>query len=1010
MKIAVKGGAGGLNTFNYAYNNRNSKGFFLPYCGGGLYIHQSTVSIQNSHFTSNQPCYQDAGGAITVRNGVLNVVGSIFSKNSGYQGGAIHMIQDSPNFIKQKVKSKNRNESSLNKRISGIFSGTQMFDNADVDIHDDDYIKTENTSFTGNQAFAQGRAIFLKDLVNAEGQLALIHGCIFYGNMGEQGAAIWADNTSISINKSRFDSNTALLYGGSFYFKKVQLIMVETELFNNSAGVYGSSMVTVASKANITEVVFIGNQKCEVLQSGAQLYILTSTIALTEVSLETTPQNCHPLTFDNFMFLATYSNAIEYDGFSMVCPQDYQAVVKTSLDGFQNDKDREVYRIDKSRLSFDFIFTCKIVPSGSYILGKSSLEVVSHTIKYHNNEIKPCPIPGGNCTHGLRPLDGFWGPFIKGGTAHFIKCAPELCCMGSECHGNTSCEEHNNRAGVLCTECKEGYSESMFSDQCVENAKCSMSLFIAVEIVLPIVIVSLSILLGGLKQVTKFYSFLKSMRHVRGGPEFTESIEGLAENDGPNEGGKYVFLLTFCIFQIAYYVQDATLYHVELPDNDIFLPEFLDAKFMRNIFSLHAQILSAFSKEACWKDIHPIGKILLNTSVYLCILLWFPLLYSVLFGVIPFCKTMCRCCSRPAQEGANSAQVAAYQSATLAQEGANAGVQVAAHQPARCCASIKIKRNFTVGFLTLSMLFYQGITQAALQMVQCVELDTPVLLIDANTKCYTNWWQYTIWIFIGGIYSVPLPLYIMFMPYALEKGFFGVTEFLLGLVLPGPLLFWALMKKLCRRLCGNLILIPPTAIVNGCECSKTDLRTILYEHLKGGHLFFLHNPITWEGVILALRMLLVFPSVLINDPLIRNLCMLGASMLNLAIHLSLVCYSLPKPVHLEEAAHMRGRHNNRGEVTDAQGHHNNLAPWIQNFLKAFTIICQFGVVAVGLCHVILATLMMNQYQPPESYPITRWLQIFINVFKVLLPIFCISMLLLISIGKLMWSCGRRYIK
>ncbi len=85
-------------------------------------------------------------------------------------------------------------------------------------------------------------------------------------------------------------------------------------------------------------------------------------------------------------------------------------------------------------------------------------------------ECSNCPA-GAECPGAdLQSKSNFWG-FETEGEVEFQQCAMEYCCQEEPCQGFDQCS--GNRNGTLCGNCKEGYSLSIMSSQCIPNSECT---------------------------------------------------------------------------------------------------------------------------------------------------------------------------------------------------------------------------------------------------------------------------------------------------------------------------------------------------------------------------------------------------------------------------------------------------------------------------------------------------------------------------------------------------------
>jgi len=98
------------------------------------------------------------------------------------------------------------------------------------------------------------------------------------------------------------------------------------------------------------------------------------------------------------------------------------------------------------------------------------------TATFVHNDISchPCPY-GGRCLNGISAVPNFWGYVsVAGDRVRFQGCPRGYCCATvGHCHGIDVCR--SDRVGVLCGECQPGFSEAIFSADCVPNVDCNPS-------------------------------------------------------------------------------------------------------------------------------------------------------------------------------------------------------------------------------------------------------------------------------------------------------------------------------------------------------------------------------------------------------------------------------------------------------------------------------------------------------------------------------------------------------
>ena len=84
---------------------------------------------------------------------------------------------------------------------------------------------------------------------------------------------------------------------------------------------------------------------------------------------------------------------------------------------------------------------------------------------YSNSSCEPCPY-GALCKNEIKSKANFWGEIYNQRLFMYL-CPEGYCCQNLTCDTYNQCA--NNRAGKLCGRCEDGYSEALFSTQCIKN-------------------------------------------------------------------------------------------------------------------------------------------------------------------------------------------------------------------------------------------------------------------------------------------------------------------------------------------------------------------------------------------------------------------------------------------------------------------------------------------------------------------------------------------------------------
>ncbi len=973
-----------VNNCTFKHNTGGSTGAIsiVPSDSGDTLTNVVTI-IEQTVFYNNSGMY---GGALS---GIsqLKISDSHFIQNFAYFGGAIYGgSYDGTTII----------EGTTFKNNSAAYTGGAILYVSNLTISDSD--------FTSNRAVYYGAGI------------------AFQGNPGCSEDCDTILDSYLNMSQVFFTDNHFCdpknIYNTQFMFSHdiddIQAIQgsIGNSIFAQNTNIYASN-VTIASHLDpVTPRIHNKTLYYNIEYAGTEIMVYSSSLNLKDIILDFTTMNSSQRYIDYFHFSGGSTDngvgdfckhgyveglckEMHVEGLSMTCPIGYRPKLSFRVDMLYIPYEEPCSKLDNStrlvcNYSSNFVYGCEQPAPGFYIADRG-IYILESKESFLKSDAKPCPIPGGNCTQGLRPLDGYWGPLIENDTARFIKCIPEFCCTGSDCFDNSSCNTEANRAGILCTECIEDHSRSLFSEQCFPNEECG-NYWILVLMAVIIILFAVLAVFGVLPYCTKYYGLLalisKGISEMRAhhrtqnvghtGPRSQAAmqaghgtdggdvpeVEDIEETDGEHHESNEVkprTIFLMCVVLIFYYSQDVTLYHVDVePYTFPLLEKLLNTEVIHNLYNLNAGVLEQVGKYSCvMKDISPIGKLLLNISAYPLIYLTFGVIYIALF------------CRKTNNSGERW------------------------H---------KIRKNLETGFVLVAMIGFQKLTISALRLVNCVDVHESVLLMDSNTKCSQT---KPVWIYIA-LCSIPFPFYLMFVTQKLTKRALSIMAFNFGLIFSGLyLIYWGFVSSWntfkvrkhiktptrqheTQALLGNAqneseeLNIPSNyttlgeVIVDGRPNSEQlhELYEELCDHLQGGYKAYLNGWLNWAGIVLLLRMLLVFSSVFIHDPVSRILFMLFISFINFTL------FAVFRPC-------------------------KNVN------LNVLAILCQASIIIVGISYLILATLLRNQYQVPEDDPITQTLKIVIYICSVIIPGICIFLVLIdTAIGLLvcMTKCLIKSIK
>ena len=365
----------------------------------------------------------------------------------------------------------------------------------------------------------------------------------------------------------------------------------------------------------------------------------------------------------------------------------------------------------------------------------------------------PCPL-GAKCESTIETLPNYWGYENSNKSVSIFRCPDYYCCQGNDTCGRiNSC--NTGRTGTLCGTCEHNLTETIFTPKCVPIESCRsilvMTLFISAALVYAVVLMSFSIITNKLKY------FLKKVK-VKCTKKQTFSEDQMTDESG----FKYMQIL-------FYYVQDAKLFTVYLPEMDV-----KSENFVVKVLEFSPKILEA--TELCFKFSSAIIKVTVQLSFGFLVMFFLYLVYVIQL--------------------------------------------LASHFIQRQMFWNELKVRLVQAYLLTILLSYQKIAIGAFTLVQCVHIqDLTVLFIQANVECYT-WWQLGILVYIC-ISVVPIFFVLAHLPFCVKEKKMSAKVFILACLFPLPVVIGYHVLKIWNRRCskrrnfvGNIVELPMKGTVD----------------------------------------------------------------------------------------------------------------------------------------------------------------------------------------------------
>ena len=230
-----------------------------------------------------------------------------------------------------------------------------------------------------------------------------------------------------------------------------------------------------------------------------------------------------------------------------------------------------------------------------------------------------CPV-GGNCSSSLAAQPNFWGYPVNKDSVSYQLCPEGYCCLPSvdnKCsYDNTSylhsgCQD--NRTGIFCGQCKQNFTEGLFTTECVRAKDCTHSLY-------SVVFLTLTFFFA-------LYLVEKPPVFEWVGKQLTWLIPRRAEeNDQESVSPNYGFLkIIFYFYQVAGVLTVSSYGVKHLLRNEIVLP-------VTNLFNL--KLYANTNWKICpWPIFTPLLKTVFQLVTVMTIFFWIPVLYLLHSGL-----------------------------------------------------------------------------------------------------------------------------------------------------------------------------------------------------------------------------------------------------------------------------------------------------------------------------------------------------------------------------------------
>ena len=351
---------------------------------------------------------------------------------------------------------------------------------------------------------------------------------------------------------------------------------------------------------------------------------------------------------------------------------------------------------------------------------------------------KLCPV-GANCSSQIKALPNYWGLRNEEDDVTMVRCPDGYCCQTVDsCDGIESC--NSNRTGTLCNGCKTNFTESLFDPTCVPIKECHTGLIVTLYIFCVIaygfgLMIMDSIRDAGVTIIKNTYRRIKQKLSKKSTTK--DSRENLKKSDiKPKEDGSFKYLQI-----LFYYVQDATLFQVNLPSK---IPE--ETSTIVKILQFSPEVITSIYtrvSDLCFSfGTKAITKILLKSLFGPCVMLFLFFIYLIQMSL-----------------------------------------RISRMETSKFIKLLKGKLVQT--FVLVVLLSYQQIVIGSFTLIKCIDIgNMKILHVQGDIECFTKWQTATeIFIYLN---IIPFFFVVSHVPYYVKRKEMSVQMFILICLFPVP--------------------------------------------------------------------------------------------------------------------------------------------------------------------------------------------------------------------------------
>ena len=566
---------------------------------------------------------------------------------------------------------------------------------------------------------------------------------------GQFGGAltIRSNEHSATVKKSTFLDNIASKRGGAVFIDielrdrkgnsninhSVEPARIEHCTFkNNNAGAAGQTLYSNANVDlfDITVEAVDGNESVSHLQLEGELVIMRGVHikGINEGPIQS-------MMVKQGIRVSTYDLQIKGE-VSYTCPPHFKTDTKHTF--YLGVRDPKLPDAPDDNIFTSLVSQCVSCPPQKYMLKaqKITIKPFSKDVTGHNSwdenlskaQCLKCE-PGAICDGDIIPLDNYWGYQWSESTILFTACPPGFCCSSktTPCKSFDTCKE--GRTGKLCGSCKDGYSLSFLSGECVKKLKekCDLNMFVSVLVGVSLIYSTLFTFLPCIKDIAmNLYAYCKRK------PEY-EVINGVSIGTRRKDE---TFSFIAYINIVFFFFQIASLVHVEIP--------ILPGQDTGIIDKIRTFVFNACNfRYVIDRKLCPMDNLTLPVKEFITLGIKLSTIFNVfLFFIVWCCWRLLMYIIRCIQQKYTNEEV--EETVQLCDKEGNVQVVIALGDQNTSCPPFPC--ILKMGFIKLVKLNITSISTMALHMVHCVRIgDHMHMYLYGDLQCY-NRWQ---WLVIG---------------------------------------------------------------------------------------------------------------------------------------------------------------------------------------------------------------------------------------------------------------------